>query len=190
MRRALAMVALLGLALALGEDEVVAALKAHAQVEGYIAQVRQGGLVYQVAYRRPWVRIDWLEGPPYLKGSVLITDGRRVWSKGPKGGFEEGRAQAPDDPLSLLFADPEALLKAYRVVDPREEGGLWTFTLARREAPKDERQPAAWRITLNPKGHLPFRYQVLSVKGEVLAEAEYLSLKPTLPPKALFEVGR
>ncbi|MEN2982564.1 MAG: hypothetical protein ABDH20_08565 [Thermus sp.] len=49
-------------------------------------------------------------------------------------------------------------------------------------------QDRAARSTLNPKGHLPFRYEVLSPSGKVLSQVEYLRLDPTPPPQGLFEV--
>ncbi len=85
MRRGLAAVLVLGLAMALSPEEVWKALEAHSKVQGYLAQARQGPVVYQVAFRRPWVRIDWLEGPEYLKGSALVSDGEKSWSRAPKG---------------------------------------------------------------------------------------------------------
>lgn len=188
MRKVLAFVAVWGLAFALSPEEVWKALEAHAKVTGYVAQARQGPVVYQVAFRRPWVRIDWLEGPEYLKGSALVSDGQRTWSKGPKGPWQEGKATAPEDPLQLLFSEPQAVAREYVLREVQEEGGLWRFLLAKRVPPKDERQPAAWRITLNPKGHLPFRYEVLSPSGKVLSQVEYLKLDLTPPPQSLFEV--
>ncbi len=180
----------LGSALALSPEEVWKALEAHAKVEGYLAQVRQGPVVYQVAFRRPWVRIDWLEGPEYLKGSALISDGQRAWSRGPKGPWQEGKATSPDDPLQLLFTDFPKVAQEYAVQNPQEEGGLWRFLLVKKNPPRDERQPAAWRITLNPKGHLPFRVEVLSPSGKLLSQVEYLKLDPNVPPQSLFEVKR
>lgn len=179
----------LALAWALSPEEVWQALEAHGKVQGYLAQARQGPVVYQVAYLRPKVRIDWLEGPDYLKGSAFISDGEKVWSKGPKVSWQVSPAgAAPDDPMQLLFTDAKALRKDYVVREVEEEGGLWTFVLAKKVPPKDERQPAAWRITLNPKGHLPFRYQALSPSGKVLSTVEYLKLDPTPPSPSLFEV--
>lgn len=188
MRRVLALVAVLGLAFALSPEQVWKALEAHGKVVGYLAQARQGPVVYQVAFRRPWVRIDWLEGPEYLKGSALVSDGVRAWSKAPKGPWQGGRATPPEDPLQLLFTEPQAVVQEYGVRDVREEGGLWRFLLFKKNPPKDERQPAAWRISLNPKGHLPFRYEVLSSSGKVLSQVEYLKLDLTPPPQNLFEV--
>lgn len=188
MKRWLVLLSLWGGALALSPEEVWKALEAHAKVAGYLAQARQGSVVYQVAFRRPWVRIDWLEGPPYLKGSALVSNGEKAWSRAPGGPWQEGKATAPEDPLQLLFSDPQALRQAYEIRDVEESGGLWRLTLAKRNPPKDERQPAAWRITLNPKGHLPFRYEVLSPSGKVLSQVEYLRLDPTPPPQGLFEV--
>ncbi|WP_135257554.1 LolA family protein [Thermus caldilimi] len=188
MRKLLALAATLGLALALSPEEVWQALQVHAKVAGYLAQVRQGPVVYQVAFRRPWVRIDWLEGPDYLKGSALISDGQRAWSRAPKGPWQETKATPPDDPLQLLFTGFPEVQRDYAVQDPKEEGGLWRFLLVKKTPPKDDRQPAAWRIAVNPKGHLPFRYEVLSPSGKVLAQAEYLKLDPTPPPQSLFEV--
>lgn len=188
MRRVLAFAAVLGLAFALSPEEVWKALEAHAKVTGYVAQARQGPVVYRVAFRRPWVRIDWLEGPEYLKGSALISDGQRAWSRAPRGPWQEGKATPPDDPLQLLFTDFPEVQRDYAVRDPREEGGLWRFLLVKKTPPKDDRQPAAWRITLNPKGHLPFRYEVLSPSGKVLSQVEYLKLELTPPPQSLFEV--
>ncbi|WP_038057110.1 LolA family protein [Thermus amyloliquefaciens] len=188
MKQLMAAVLALGSALALSPEEVWRALEAHAKVAGYLVQARQGPVVYQVAFRRPWVRIDWLEGPEYLKGSALVTDGQRAWSKGPKGPWQEGRAMPPEDPLQLLFTGFPEVQRDYVVRDPEEEGGLWRFLLARKTPPKDERQPAAWRITLNPKGHLPFRYEVLSPSGKVLSQVEYVKLDLKVPPQSLFEV--
>lgn len=188
MRRGLAAVLVLGLAMALSPEEVWKALEAHSKVQGYLAQARQGPVVYQVAFRRPWVRIDWLEGPEYLKGSALVSDGEKSWSRAPKGPWQEGKATPPEDPLQLLFTDPQGVARDYLIREVREEKGLWTFVLAKKNPPKDDRQPAAWRITLNPKGHLPFRYEVLSPSGKVLAQVEYLKLDPTPLPQSLFEV--
>jgi hypothetical protein len=71
------------------------ALEAHGKVQGYLAQARQGPVVYQVAYLRPKVRIDWLEGPDYLKGAPLSPMGKRSGARGPKGAGRSPRWRRP-----------------------------------------------------------------------------------------------
>lgn len=154
---------------------------------GYVAQARQGPVVYRVAFRRPWVRIDWLEGPEYLKGSALISDGQRAWSRAPRGPWQEGKATPPMIPSSSFSPTSRRCNGTTRCGIPGRKGAL-ALPLGQEDPPKDDRQPAAWRITLNPKGHLPFRYEVLSPSGKVLSQVEYLKLELTPPPQSLFEV--
>ncbi|WP_337845131.1 hypothetical protein [Thermus sp.] len=176
--------------LALSPEEIWKALLAHGKVQGYVASVRQGPVVYKVAYRRPYLRIDWVEGPAYLKGSALVTDGVRAFSRALGGPWQPTKAAPPEDPLSPLFSDPEGMRARYELRELGEKEGLWSFVLTLKTLPKDPQAAAAWRILINPKGHLPFRYEVLSPSGRVLAQAEYLALEPVPPSLDQFEVLR
>lgn len=180
---------LLGTALALSPDEVWALLARHQQVEGYQAVVAQGPLVYKVAFLRPKVRLEWIEGPEYLVGQVMIVDGETLWSRDHEGRWKKSRGAAPLDPVHLLFADIDGLKRRFDLEVLGQKGNLLELALTAKEPPDSARSPARWVFRVDLKRHLPLGYQTFNAAGKPLAEVVYRELDPTPPPADLFKVG-
>ena len=185
---AVALLILLFAAGAKSPDEVWEMLAAHQEVRGYSATVSQGPVVYKVYFLRPRIRIEWVEGPPYLVGNVMISDGQWIWSRGKEGGWKKTPARPPSDPAHLFFFDLEKARELYRIEEVSEEGGVLTFALVAKTPPAKSNRPARWVFTTDPKSHRPLAYRTYSKAGKLLGEVVYRELDPTPPDPALFEV--
>jgi len=93
-----------GIAFAVTPAEVWDMLARHQEVKGYTATVAQGPMVYKVAFLRPKVRLEWVKGPSYLVGQVMIVDGKTLWSRDKDGKWHKTKGAAPLDPVHLLFS--------------------------------------------------------------------------------------
>ncbi len=179
----------LGLALALSPAEVWGMLEKHQSVVGYTATVVQGPLVYKVAFLRPRVRLEWIEGPPYLVGQVMIVDGGTVWSRDKNGRWRKSRGAAPADPVHLLFADVKRLRAEYQLEVLGEEGGVLRFALVARHPASGRRSPVRWVFQVDPSDHRPLAYTTYDAQGKPIARAVYRALDFAPPPAELFRVG-
>jgi len=177
-----------GVVLAFSPAEVWRMLEKHQAVKGYTATLVQGPLVYRVAFLRPRVRIDWIEGPDYLVGQAMIVDGGTVWSRGKGGKWRKSHGAAPLDPVHLLFSDLEKMRATYRLEVLGEEAGVLRFALVSRVKPAGPRSPIRWVFEVDPRDHNPLAYTTYDASGKRVARVAYRDLSFTPPDPALFNV--
>ena len=177
----------LGIAFAVTPAEVWDMLAQHQEVKGYTATVAQGPIVYKVAFLRPKVRLEWVKGPSYLVGQVMIVDGNTLWSRGKDGKWKKTRGAAPLDPVHLLFSDFEKLKANYELEVLGQDGDLLKIALIAKAPP--DKGPARWVFEVHLPDHRPLAYTTYTASGKKLARVVYQSLDFKAPDPGLFEVG-